>query len=41
VRGRVYTLNAEEVDHSRDLIQSMGQIKSHYVHILLDSGATH
>ena len=28
VRGRVYTLNAEEVVHSKDLIQGMGQMKS-------------
>ena len=41
VRGRVYTLNAEEVDHSKDFIQGMGKIKSHSVHILFDSGATH
>ena len=41
VRGRVYTLNAEEVDHSKDLIQGMGLIKSKPVNILFDSGATY
>jgi hypothetical protein len=41
VRGRVYTLSAEEVDHSKDLIQGMGLIKSKPVNILFDSGATH
>ena len=41
MRGRAYTLNAKEVDHSRDLIQGMGQINSHSVRILFDFGATH
>jgi hypothetical protein len=41
VRGRVYTLNAEEVYHSKDLIQGMGLIKSKPVNILFDSGATY
>jgi hypothetical protein len=37
----VYTLNAEEVNHSKYLIQGMGLIKSKPVNILFDSGATH
>jgi hypothetical protein len=41
IRGQVYTLNAEEVDNSKDLIQGMGHIKSKHVSILLDSSATH
>jgi hypothetical protein len=41
VRGRVYTLNVEEVDHSKDLIQGTGLIKSKPVNIVFDSGATH
>ena len=41
MRGRVYTLNVEEVDHSKDLIQGTGLIKAKPVNILFDSGATH
>jgi hypothetical protein len=39
VRGRVYTLNAEEIEHSKDLIQGTGLVKSMPVNILFDSGA--
>jgi hypothetical protein len=39
--SRVYTLNAEEVDNSKDLIQGTGLIKAKPVNILFDSGATH
>jgi hypothetical protein len=37
----VYTLNAEEVDYSKNLIQGMGLIKAKSVNILFDSGVTH
>jgi hypothetical protein len=41
VRGRVYTLDAEAVDNSKNLIQGTGQINAKPVNILFDSGATH
>ena len=37
----MYTLNDEEVDHSKDLIHGMGLIKAKPVNILFNSGATH
>jgi hypothetical protein len=37
----VYTLDAEEAEKSKDLVQGTGQINGKHVNILFDSGATH
>jgi hypothetical protein len=41
VRGRVYTLDAEEVDNSNNLIQGLGEINAKPINTVFDSGASH